>query len=64
MCKRVKDFNPNVIERVIKKMAANKKHDTKDGIHILDEDAIYLNDFIADMAREARLQVGAVAGLI
>ena len=45
-------------------MAANKKHDTKDGIHILDEDAIYLNDFIADMAREARLQVGAVAGLI
>ena len=55
MSKRVKDFNPNVIERV-KKMTVSKKQETKDGIHILNEDGIYLNDFIADMVREARLQ--------
>ena len=37
-------------------MVASKNNETKDGIHLLDEDGIYLNDFIADMVREARLQ--------
>ena len=36
----------------------------KDGIHLLDPDGIYLNQFITDMTREARLQIGAIAGFI